>query len=450
MLHRITRSLGIVGSTLFVSAALANPAPAGDIPGSGARDLPAASSLTFEEARSAALSGSPELARQSARVAEARARLVAGRTYPHNPVAGIEAADRGGADGSSTDRALNLSQVVEIAGQRRRRTTVAEAALAAAEARFEHRRRQVLAAVDGAYAATVRSRELEAVANIDLRLTRDLLNFEERRLEAGAGTQIAVNLARAATGRAVRRHQRAAAAHREARARLAQVAGLDPARPPTVEGRLPGWAAPVPALDEMATTAIEARADLFAFRSDLEAAERDVGLQRSLAIPDLEIGAYVADEEGDDIVGVRAGIALPIFNRNQGGIAQARAAVDRAEAEVALEVLEVRRQVTVAHAHYQATAEALTALADLVVVNLEDSLDLLSKAVDAGELSATEVLLLRRELVEGRREHVEAAAELWLALVDLELAAATDLPDPVLDPSPSTPSPSPSREETPR
>jgi outer membrane protein TolC len=47
--------------------------------------------------------------------------------------------------------------------------------------------------------------------------------------------------------------------------------------------------------------------------------------------------------------------------------------------------------------------------------------------VEAGELSATDVLLLRRDLVEGRREQIEAAGELWLARTDLELAVGVDL-----------------------
>lgn len=59
---------------------------------------------------------------------------------------------------------------------------------------------------------------------------------------------------------------------------------------------------------------------------------------------------------------------------------------------------------------------------------LEESLELLRRAVEAGELSATDVLLLRRELVEGRREQIEAAGELWFAQNDLELAVGADLP----------------------
>lgn len=390
---------------------------------------PAPLELTLEEALAAAEAGSPALAAAAAAVEEARGRLVAARTYPHNPALEAEGAERSGAVSSTTDRGIAVSQELEIAGQRGRRIAAAEAGLTAAEARHRRRRREVLVTIERAFAETVRARELRQIAGADLELTRNLLSFEERRLEAGAGTQIEVNLARAAAGRAVRRHQEATAAWREARSRLAEAVGLDPPAQPTAAGGLPRAAVPLPPLGELTRTALEGRSDLAALRRDAERAERRLRLERSLAIPNLELGAFAAREEGDDLTGLRAGIAIPLFDRNQGGIAEAEAAVGRAGAETAVAELAAAREVAAAYGRYLAAAEALRALEGLVVETLAESLDLLRRAVDAGELSATDVLLLRRELVEARREHVETAGELWLTLTDLELAAGNDLPE---------------------
>jgi cobalt-zinc-cadmium efflux system outer membrane protein len=390
---------------------------------------PAPRELTLETALAEAEAGSPELRAAAAGVEEARGRLVGARTYPYNPAVGAEAADRSGPEGSTTDRGIGLFQEVEIAGQRGKRIAAARADLAAVEARYARRRREVLAAVELAFAATVRARELQAVARADLDLTRNLLAFEERRLAAGAGTQIEVNLARAATGRAVRSLQEATAAWQEARSRLAEAAGLDPSMPPTAVGGLPVAPANLPSLDELTRRALEHRSDLVAFRRERDRAEGQVTLERSLAVPNLGLGFFTSREEGDDILGLGAGIAIPIFNRNQGGIAEARGAVNRTGAELASAELVARREVAAAYSHYQAAAEALTALQGLVVETLEENLDLLRRAVEAGELSATDVLLLRRELVEGQREQIEAAGEVWLARTDLELAVEGDLPE---------------------
>lgn len=389
-----------------------------------ARDL----RLTLAAARAEAEARSPELLAAAARVEEARGRLVAAETYPHNPALEVEGADRRSVDGSATDRGVALSQEVELAGQRGKRAAAARAALAAEESRYERRRREVLAAVERSFAETVRARELRAVAEADVELTRNLLAFEERRLDAGAGTRIDVNLARAAAGRAARRFQEETASWREARARLAEVIGLDPAAPPRAAGELPRRTDALGPLAELTRRALDDRADLAALSREAERSERRVALERALAVPNLELGAFASREEGDDVVGLRAGIAVPIFNRNRGGVAEAEAAVGRLAAERVAAELSAGREVATAYAHYQAAAAAVTALEGLVVETLEESLDLLRRAVEAGELSATEVVLARRELVEARREQIEAAGELWLARTDLELAVGGDLP----------------------
>lgn len=389
---------------------------------------PVGPELTLEAALAEAEARSPELRAAEAAVEEARGRLVAAGTYPYNPAIAVEGADRTGPEGSTTDRGIALSQEVEIAGQRGKRLATARADLEAAEDRYARRRREVLAAVERPFAETVRDRELRAVAQVDLDLTRNLLVFEERRLEAGAGTQIEVNLARAVAGRAVRGLQEATAAWQEAGARLAEAVGLDPSAPPTPAGGLPVAPAALPPLEELTRRALAQRSDLAALRRDRERAERRVTLERSLAVPNLALGASASREEGDDLLGLWVGIGIPAFNRNQGGIAEARGAVNRTGAELASAELVARREVSAAYSHHQAAAEALTALRGLVVETLEENLDLLRRAVEAGELSATDVLLLRRELVEGQREQIEAAGEVWLARTDLELAVGGDLP----------------------
>lgn len=402
-------------STLVGATALAQP-------GSPSPDDATATTWTLEEALARARRESPALRRAAALLQAARADLVEARTYPHNPEIGIEGAERSAAGESSTDRGLELGQEIEIRGQRGKRIRAAESALEAAENRYSRRTREVLAAVERAFASTLRNRELRDVARQDVELTRSLLSFEERRLETGAGTQIALNLARAAAGRAVRRLQAATAAWKTSRATLAETIGYDPAQPIRVSGELPSDPGSVPALEDLTRMALERRADLAAARQEVERARRRIELERSQASPDLGLGVFSAREEGSDIVGVRVSIGLPLFDRNQGGIANAEAARGRVEAESRSAELAASREVTTAYERYRAAAESVTALQDLVIDNLEESLGLLRQAVEAGELSATEVLLSRRELVEGRREQIEAAGELWTARIDLELA----------------------------
>jgi len=389
-----------------------------------------AASVTLEEAKNAAMANSPVIRAAEAEVQEARGRFVAGRTYPYNPEISLEGADRDGPDGSTTDRGVALSQQIEIAGQRGKREATGEADQAAAARRLARRRQEVGAVVELAFVLALGSRDLMEVAASDLALTRNLLDFQRRRLEAGAISQLELNLGRAVAGRAERRLQEVKAEWITARTRLAEAAGLDPARPPLPVGALPAAPAEIAALDSLVATALARRADLDSLRYEEERARRQLQLDRSLAVPDLRLGVFGSREEGDDIAGIALGLAIPLFNRNQGRIVEARAALDRTGAETRKAELAVRQEVTEARARLEAATAAVGALSGLVVGTLEDSLDLLQRSMEAGKVSATDVLVMRRELVEGQREYIEAAVEASVARVALELATGIiTLPD---------------------
>ena len=383
--------------------------------------------LTLEQALQVAFERSPELVALRAEVEELRARRVTAQTYPYNPEVSARGARRSGPGASSTDGGLEVSQEIEIGGQRSRRVAVAEAVLAAAEARFQRDRRVLAGRVALAFADAVRARELLRIEETDATLARSLLEIEEKRLEAGKATQIELNLARAAAGRSVRRIELAKGAYQETRSGLAEVIGLPPAAPPEPVGDLAGAAADgggLPPLPELVQAALANREDLAAFRSQEEAARAEVALERSLARPNLIASAFQEREEGtDDITGAGLTIGIPLFNRNRGRIAEAGAAVERVVAEAALARFAVEREVASAYALYQASRAAARGLGEQVIGSLEENLGLLQRSLEAGKISRTEVFLLRREFVESQREYLDALSQALRARVQLDLAA---------------------------
>jgi cobalt-zinc-cadmium efflux system outer membrane protein len=396
------------------------------------------STWTLEEALARARRDSPVLRRAEARLQAARADLVEARTYPFNPEIGVEAAERAGPVETSTDRGVALGQEIEIGGQRGKRVRAADVALAAAESSFSRAEQELTNQVELAFASGLAEEQRVEIARAELALVEKLLTFEDRRLEAGAGTQLDLNLARAAAGRVRQTLQETLAARAGARTALAEVVGIDPVSPPTPVG---AGREPLPelaSLPELVDRALEVRPDLAASRSALEAARRQVELQRRLALPNLRLGLFTHREEGDDITGGAVGLAIPLFDRNQGGVARAEAQETGAAAELAAAELAVRRSVADAHARYQAAAEAVEALDALVVGTLEESLELLGRALEAGKVSAGEVIVLRRELVEAQRQHVQAELDLAMARSDLVLAAGGSALSPRI-PQPAKP-----------
>lgn len=403
-------------------ALLACPTPVFSAPPEG-RGVPIPETWTLEQALDLALESSPSLRLAKSAVDTANAGLTGARVYPYNPEFSVEAADRSSAADSTTDRGFEISQEVEIAGQRRKRSAVARSELEGASALFRRDQKLLAHRIKFAFSEALAAEQLVQIASAELELVERLLEFESRRLDAGAGTQVEINQARAAAGKSRQTFHEALARRSVARVHLAEVVGVDPGNPPRPVAASTGSEPEIPDVGRLVDLALSLRADFAARRQAVETAERNAALQKSLAMPNLRLGVFQRREEGDDIAGATIGISIPLFDRNQGGIARAAAESGRVEAELAVAELEVRAAVIAAHARLEAARRSVGDLETLVVGTLEDSLRLLEESVHAGKISVGEVLLQRRELIEAQRRYTDALRSLGLARADLELAA---------------------------
>ncbi|MFD2717293.1 TolC family protein [Hymenobacter monticola] len=102
-------------------------------------------------------------------------------------------------------------------------------------------------------------------------------------------------------------------------------------------------------------TALVRRTDLNARRATLEQQNLSLRLQQKLAAPDLTVG-YTYDKAGNYINNYSAltlGVAVPVFNRNQGNIQAAKAQVAASKLQVDQQQLVVQNEV---HQAYQLAA----------------------------------------------------------------------------------------------
>ena len=302
--------------------------------------------VTLSQALEQAFHVSPVLRAHLAELQEAEAGLLGARAYPFNPELEFATADRSGGGTSSTDTGFALSQEIEIGGQRSKRIAVASAFLEGATSRFAREKRLLAAQIEISFADAARARELVRVARADAGVTSNLLDFAERRLNAGAGTEIELNLARSVAGRAESTLRQTEALYEEARSRLAEVIGLDPATAPLPLGDLPDAEVKLPPLSSLLDSALRERADLAALRRGTQAEQAGLRLAKSLAIPNLRIGAFYEKEAGtDNIKGFAIALPIPLFNRNRGEVAELEARVLGSTAEASAAELMIRREV---------------------------------------------------------------------------------------------------------
>ncbi len=108
---------------------------------------------------------------------------------------------------------------------------------------------------------------------------------------------------------------------------------------------------------QLADTALVLRTDLNARRATLEQQNLNLRLQQKLAAPDLAVG-YTYDKAGSYINNYHAvtlGVAVPIFNRNQGNIQAAHAQIAGSKLLVDQQQLVVQSEV---HQAYQLAARS--------------------------------------------------------------------------------------------
>lgn len=387
--------------------------------------------VTLDEALRLAAERSPELHARRAEVDQALARVVTAKTVAFNPEVSVSVGRRNSPGDSNTDSGIEVSQEIELGGKRRHRKAVAEAEVASAEARYERASQLLAARIALAFADSLRTRELLLIEETDVELATTSAGVARKRLVAGAGTDIEVNLAVATGARAERRRQQALAASEAARFVLAEAIGISPSDAPTPVGAL---TAPEPVsveLDALLILARARRSDLEALRRDLAAAEARVRLARAEGAPNLRVGLFHDREEGtDEITGVTVGIGIPLFNRNRGGVLEARAGGERARWEATALERVIEREVAEAWSSLRAAQASAGRFEEEVVGSFQENLRLLRRSFEAGKIGVSEVLLFRREFLDAQRESVEARSDARRARVLVDFAAGTlALPD---------------------
>ena len=414
----LSRAGGVVCAVALVGLAFWPQAIAAERPAQG---------LTVQQAVEEAFARSPVLQARRAELEQAEGRLRTAKIFPFNPELTVEAARREGPTETNTDKGVKLAQEFQIGGQRRRGTAQASAELEATRAQLLREERLLAARVRAAFVGALRTRELLEVEHTNAEVAQSLAEVARKRFDSGAVAQMEVNLAQVQVGRAKRDLRLAEGAYEVARTVLAEVVGLDPSQPPELDGELDIPARTLPPLAELLAAAENTRADLESFRRTTEAAEARIELSRRLRIPNLELEAFYGEEDGTDrLLGGSVNIRIPVFNRNQGRIAEARAAHRRTLADTDATELQVRQEVAASLARYRASRAASLNLQQQVLGTLDENLELLQRSFEAGKTGWTDVLVFRREFVDIQRDYIETVTNTRLAGIELDLASGTD------------------------
>lgn len=375
-----------------------------------------------------------------AEAGQAQALLVTTGQWP-NPEVGV--GFRPGISGSSgyVFEADALFQLLRP-GEREARRTAATARVDEVDAS--------IAAAEQALVAEVRQQRLAVLAaDRAAALMQEAVELRQRSLDLvrtqrriGEGTELALSATELDLAEA-RRELRKATGERDVALRdLNRLLGL----PPDYAMNLNGLGQPLPITifedvsdEELDRRLLAGRLELRAKEAAYRQAEQELRVAVSEQYPRLGLGpSFERELEGDASLGLGLSLELPLLNRNEGAIAEKRAARDRVRAEYRGLLHTLRAEAFAARAALRlAKAEVDTQEAEVLPV-LRRNLDLFERAYRAGELNIIDWITAQQRATNARREHLNALVEYRRALIKLEASAGQPLSSPTTAPSTRT------------
>ncbi|HET9235021.1 MAG TPA: TolC family protein, partial [Candidatus Eisenbacteria bacterium] len=374
--------------------------------------------LTAQAVLERALSRSPRVLVADAHTQGARARLADAKVWvPENPV--LEALVDPEVGGRSK---LELTFPMEFGYRRHKRIGLAKAEVN----REEHSHRDVarLAAAEAleSYYRVLHARDRLVLAQEWRALSEELHRVAQERHRTGDVALLDLRLSETELARAIADSLFEGQALAGERGVLASVMNISNPRTFVVIGDLADRSILEPVLRDSLSGE---REDVLAARSELAAAEAQLALARTEIIPDL---AFRWDREHDDTGAVDAvgvELAIPLFARGQGSKGEARARIRRADIELKHRQTTAAAEILAAREAYGAAVAGVAALENEGLQAVRESEAMALEGYRAGKINLPTLLLLRRQLLEARRDAADRMLETALLGINLAQAMGT-------------------------
>jgi len=187
-----------------------------------------------------------------------------------------------------------------------------------------------------------------------------------------------------------------------------------------------------PDIEKLQVTALAERPDIRAKRYILSQRESDLKLAKAYRIPDVTIGAGYAIQgaQGPDNPGqvaLNAGIPLPLFNRNQGGIRQAEISLQTAEADLDKTVNLVENEVDVAYRNLLQSRRLVEAYFGEVLEDARTTVTIVERAYERGGATILDLLDAARTSRAIQQNYIEALFDYQHHLFQLESAVGQEI-----------------------
>ena len=398
--------------------------------------------LNLAELQRLALENSPALKQAAADVAAARGAAVQAGLYP-NPKFGYQG-DQIGSGHTAGQQGAFLNQTIVTKDKLGLAQAAALSEVGRTEANLQQVQSEISAAVRArCYAlmtATVAVHVNEEMARIAEALAERMQKlFDSKQPVANHDVAQARALAASAHAEVIQSSYRRTAAEKQL-ATLVGSASSNATEPSSAERPLPAYS-----FDRLQEHVFANHSEVRAAGAQVVRARLQLELARVTAYPNVETNTYVQYDYSTNTpqFGLQVGVALPVFDRNQGNIAQAEAHLVRASHEAARARQELSQRLAEAFERYAVNRRLLEQYRNEILPAQRSAAEGVGKRFEQepGKVSFSEVVLAQQTLATTYTGYLNVLAAAWQAVADLSRMAQSEEPIGGTDswPEPVTP-----------
>jgi len=359
----------------------------------------------------------PRLRAAQAAIEAARGKAVQVRLYPNPVIAGFTPQ----AAGSDSQWSGTVAQDIVTAGKLRLQQQAALREVQRTQYEFVRARFDVLTGVREAFYSLLVSQRRAEIYRMLLDIAKRSYDIGEQLAEGGEGTKADVLFWSIEYDRARVRVLNADVLVETSRRELAVAAAVPRESIPWLEGDL---LADLPDFDLPGLQEEVILANALPRAASAEVARARWALDRAIVqpIPNVNLmGGYQrqVDNPPQDQGLAQVMLAVPLFDRNQGGIRAARADIAQAQAELRNVELELAMQTAQAIADYRTSQRMVAWYEESILPKARETVSIMQRLYGQGEVNFLKLLEAQRILTETELAFIEAQEQRWAGAVSI-------------------------------
>ncbi len=331
---------------------------------------------------------------------------------------------------SQSQNTVSLSQKLEIGGKRKLRTEVAKKEKGILELDLQITIMDIIAKVKKVFFDVLTAQDKLKLARETVEIAKSLRNISDEKFKAGDVAKIEVLKSEVELSNAKMKAIEAERNKLNSIKKLQTVLGM----PDTSLNNL----SPISVADTPSLKLEKLEDLLLKNYPALQVQKKIVNLSllkiteaKRNAIPDINasIGYKRLSATDDDTIQAGINLPLPLFNRNQGKIAEANALSDKAKDDAIVIRNELLLQLNNAFSLYSSTHEQVRYFVDTIIPQAEESLKISKQGYKHGEFDYLEVLDAQRTLANTRISYLKILNELFSSITEIEKLVGVKISD---------------------